>query len=569
MNVIYSGWKVKTRKVVAMATDRPNIILFVIDSVRYYSTGGMDDRDKLKMMDEFEKESIYFSTAISSAPSSVMSCASMLTGLPAYYIARNYEDYKYDNELFYSLPSILNNLGYEIRSGFVAREMRDKYSSIIPHLSSNNYPKGIKENYFFDGLGYVWPNSILNEILLNYLKSRIHDAPLFLINWYNVRMDPNTSDEVLKGIQTLKDYDLWNNSIFLMLSDHGYLDPKKGYTPEKLKAQGLTHDLVMTDDNIRIPFYLRYPGSLPQKINEQVCTYDILPTILELLDVQLPENMPYKIFGSSLLPLISDNSLGLKQQFSDRKIRSDGRFFAQDHRCTSIRSLNFKYIIRPDDSLEEFYDLTIDPDEENNIINEEKNKKEIRKFNDYYEKTENEIIEFQAQFMLNKLAGGLLNQEALKKDKLLFIGFGSTYFVSIIARVVQNMIPENKTEFIFLYDMNPLPSKISKYFLYNYKKNEILSKSNRCVMSLPKYGLIIALNGVGEQYSKYRNDVLKILSYGKIISIDPNMDILKGKTDIKSFGYLFRTVIKKSRYYVSNPKYFLEHFKIGLKRLYS
>ena len=63
---------------------------------------------------------------------------------------------------------------------------------------------------------------------------------------------------------------------FYLLSDHGYMDPKRGYTPEKLKEMGLTHDLVLFDDNIRIPFYLKYPGCEPRNINTDF-TYDVFP----------------------------------------------------------------------------------------------------------------------------------------------------------------------------------------------------------------------------------------------------------------------------------------------------
>lgn len=90
-----------------MSIQRKNVIMFVVDSARYYSTGGMDDRDKLKMMDKFERESIYFPTTVTSAPSSIMSLASMLTSLPAYYISRTYDDFKYDNNQFLSLHKVL------------------------------------------------------------------------------------------------------------------------------------------------------------------------------------------------------------------------------------------------------------------------------------------------------------------------------------------------------------------------------------------------------------------------------------------------------------------------------
>ena len=67
--------------------------MFIVDSVRHYSTGGKDDRDKLKMMDDFSNGSIYFPLTVTSAPSSVMSLSTMLTSLPSYYIARNYDDF--------------------------------------------------------------------------------------------------------------------------------------------------------------------------------------------------------------------------------------------------------------------------------------------------------------------------------------------------------------------------------------------------------------------------------------------------------------------------------------------
>ena len=350
-----------------MIKKKKNVIIFVVDSARYYSTGGQDDRDKLEMMDRFENESIYFSTAVSSAPSSVMSCASMLTGLPAYYIARNYEDYKFDNNAFYSMQRVLKENGFEIRCNFVAREMRGKYGEILSQIEKSYWPDGLSDNSGLERFGvYSWTNRELNDVLKNYLNERTSNKPLFLLNWYNIRLDAKTSIEVENGIQLLKENDLWDDTIFLLLSDHGYMDPKRGYTPEKLKKEmGLTHDLVLFDDNIRIPFYLKYPGCEPRNINTQISTYDVFPTILDLLDIPMPKNVGYDFYGKSLLNIINSKTSENKHS---QMVRTDGRFFAQNDRCTSIRSNYFKYIIRPDSNEEEFYDLQEDSFEENNII---------------------------------------------------------------------------------------------------------------------------------------------------------------------------------------------------------
>ena len=381
--------------------DKKNVIIFVVDSARYYSTGGLDDRDKLEMMDRFEDQSIYFSTAVSSAPSSVMSCASMLTGLPAYYIARNYEDYKYDDSAFYSLQRVLKENNFEIRCNFIAREMRDKYGAILSQIEKSFWPSGLNDNAGLEKFGaYAWTNGQLNDVLRNFLNKRNGEEPLFLLNWYNIRLDPNTSKEVENGIQLLKENDLWDNTIFLLLSDHGYMDPKRGYTPEKLKEMGLTHDLVLFDDNIRIPFYLKYPGCEPKIIEDQVSTYDIYPTILDLLDIPMPKNVGYDFYGKSLLNIIDSPSDDNKHF---KMVRTDGRFFAQNDRCTSIRSKYFKYIIRPDSKEEEFYDLSKDSFEQNNVILENSYSENIDELKKYYEKTERDAIAFQTKYLISKL----------------------------------------------------------------------------------------------------------------------------------------------------------------------
>jgi len=54
------------------------VIFIVVDSVRSFKTG-LDDRDKLDAMIEFGEDSIEFNNAFCSAPSSIMSAASMIT----------------------------------------------------------------------------------------------------------------------------------------------------------------------------------------------------------------------------------------------------------------------------------------------------------------------------------------------------------------------------------------------------------------------------------------------------------------------------------------------------------
>ena len=151
-----------------------NIVFFVVDSARSYSTGGLDDRDKLEIMESFANESVFFSNVISSAPSSIMSASAMLTSLPAYYIARNYNDFKYDDKIFTSLPRLLEAEGYEIKSVMNARETREKFDSLLPH---------VRKKYWVIGLNFYQHKKemLKNNEQLNCLKFQIISSLISLL----------------------------------------------------------------------------------------------------------------------------------------------------------------------------------------------------------------------------------------------------------------------------------------------------------------------------------------------------------------------------------------------------
>ena len=84
----------------------PNVVWILVDSIRTYPTD-QDLRGKLPVMDQFGKESIEFANCVTTAPSTIMSITAMMTGLPAYFLARNYDDFRFDNRLYTSLTSAL------------------------------------------------------------------------------------------------------------------------------------------------------------------------------------------------------------------------------------------------------------------------------------------------------------------------------------------------------------------------------------------------------------------------------------------------------------------------------
>ncbi len=540
---------------------KKNVIMFIVDSVRHYSSGGLDDRDKLDMMDSFEKESIYFPLTVASAPSSIMSLSTMLTSLPAYYIARNYDDFRYDNNQFISLHNILKDEGYSVKSLFNARELRFLFGDVIDHVEEKYWPKGVNTNQ------KNWSNATMNVILEKFLESKTMEEPFFMVCWYNVRHDAETSDHIQRGIDILKEKNLWDDSVFILGSDHGYMDPRRGYTPEKLEAMGLSHDLLMTDDNIRIPFYLRYPGSPVKKVEQQVSPLDFLPTILSLLDVQYPESKTYQMSGLDLVPLINEDKEAIKL-FTKRKLRTDVRFFAQADRGTCLRDGRYKFVVRPDQNIEEFYDIPNDKWEEKNLVDSEELKDLIKEFREEYERSENEIMEFQTKYLLSKFPKSLKKVQSDSSFNIAILGTVQPYYLDNLSKIFKKFWGDEAK--VDLVVSSKVASDMQNIQLYNacYQYDlELESIFTDTSVLKNKYDFAIVLIDSRNKdiYKGEQQKIMSMIQTHKEFSLNPNMEFVTREKTLRDPKLILRVLKEKRSYYMKNPGMIFNHFVKWLK----
>lgn len=137
------------------------------------------------------------------------------------------------------------------------------------------------------------------------------------------------------------------------------------------------------EDVVRIPLIFYNPKLNAKRIDSLVQNIDIFPTVLDFLKIPVPQD----IDGKSLLPLIN----GKSKKVRDFVFFDDNLFgkysLRKSRRKLGVRVNNYKYIktIRGKDqdifhpipinykvAKEELYDLSIDPDEKNNISDEKK-----------------------------------------------------------------------------------------------------------------------------------------------------------------------------------------------------
>lgn len=139
-----------------------------------------------------------------------------------------------------------------------------------------------------------------------------------------------------------------NNTLVVILADHG---------DEFMEHGGVAHGHTLFDELIRVPLIMKGP-SIPKKlqISGLAQSIDVTPTILDILDLQPDKEME----GRSLMPLILRGEDVHDAVYSERK-NYNGEFLR------AIRTKKWKLIRDFDTKQDLLFDLEKDPGEITNV----------------------------------------------------------------------------------------------------------------------------------------------------------------------------------------------------------
>ena len=150
-----------------------------------------------------------------------------------------------------------------------------------PHAPYETAPEAYRQMYD--------PNSI--ELRPNVPPEMAEEARNWIAGYY---AHCTALDDCLGALlQTLEDEGLAENTIFVFTSDHG----------DMLGSQGEVKKQRPWEESIRVPFLLRWPqrfGWQGREVDALLDTPDILPTLLSLTDIPIPDTVEGRDFSATI-----------------------------------------------------------------------------------------------------------------------------------------------------------------------------------------------------------------------------------------------------------------------------
>lgn len=369
-----------------------NVVLITIDTLRadHLSCYGYKYRTS-KHLDAFAKNAVIFSNAFSCINATDPSFTSLFTGKEPHNHGINNHGRKVTREeihYFQSrqikwLTTVLKKRNYTtIGIDWLGRWHKKDYDE-YPFGILNFYGSFQKKNKAFRNCKAMTGEAVK-------LIRRLKEKPFFLFMhfWdvhkpYNyrsrltLRKFPhnqkyvseydaaiyNVDKQLERIFAMLAKYNVIEKTIVIITADHG----------ESLGEHGIHDHHGLYDCSLKIPLLMYVPTLSHKTIHSFVQTTDVMPTLLELLDIDFTEE---EFDGASLLALIN----GEKHQLRDRLFFKENFY----EKKFGIRTSKYKFIIAKNekdatcsackrihgDSLTELYDLENDPEEINNIYSE-------------------------------------------------------------------------------------------------------------------------------------------------------------------------------------------------------
>jgi arylsulfatase A-like enzyme len=210
-------------------------------------------------------------------------------------------------------------------------------------------------------------------------------------------------DNIGRIIGALKEYNLYDESLIILTSDHG---------EEFWEHGGFEHGHTLYDEVIHVPLILKLPASLPgtyqRQISTTVSTQCILPTILELCGIAYDDD---GMREKSLVPLWDANA----GKYQKSPVFSSSLIYYEDRESVIFDEKKYIRFLITDG--EELYDLKRDPAEQKSLASSRF--RETEKGKDLLDAHRKTAEEMKAALNIEETRKVELDEETLKRLRTL------------------------------------------------------------------------------------------------------------------------------------------------------
>jgi len=402
-------------------TDKPlNILLITLDTLRADHLGCYGNSQiKTPHIDRLAKEGVRFTGAVCQAPLTGPSHDSILTGLYPHTHGVRINGYPLP-ESSATAAEILKANGYKT-AGFVSVNfLGGDVSGLGRGFDAFDWPKQVEQpaeaatekavawldkngkEKFFVWVHYYDPHSDYsppypyNVMYDPSYSGQATGSTQFLdkVNSGEIKLDERDREHIAalyrgeisyvdgsvgRLIERLKETGVYKDTLIIVTADHGEaLGEHEGY---------YGHSLQLYDPSIMVPLIFVNRAVLPanRRIDTQVESIDILPTVLDIAGIKAPDGME----GQTLVPLMETKKRPeayREKAFSETQNMRWGGLILKDNlaetekihemvkggkeisRC--IRTPRWKFILSPESAsrVDELYGMKDDPKEKINLI---------------------------------------------------------------------------------------------------------------------------------------------------------------------------------------------------------
>lgn len=360
--------------------EAPNVLFLTIDTLRAdrltpYGYG----RPTSPAIAELAQSSVVFEEAQASSSWTLPTLASVVTG----HYSSTHRCWKRKSRLspaFDTLPELLRDAGYDTAAAishlFLARRyglqqgithFDTSFDRPVAHGDTAVSSPGVTER----GLGFLRhqaesPDAGPWFLWLHYFdphfKYTAHggDSAQFGEDEPSDRYDGEiryTDGYLGEVLESLEDLGLADSTVVVLFADHG----------EEFGEHGeLYHGHTLHRELVRVPLMIRAPGFPSGRVSTPVRTVDLMPTVLELVGLDVPAELP----GVSLVPALAGGESSMPSLRSTPAL-SEVRLFTGPNQFESLVEGDWKLLVRLSDRRASLYSLRDDPGEMRDVAAEE------------------------------------------------------------------------------------------------------------------------------------------------------------------------------------------------------